>query len=268
MSLLQNSNLGQNSRSCHCGQTFANRLLEGVCRLAKVCPHCQNHQILPPKRILQEALTIGARGSLLSQAQVREVEREMSVFHPHISFLPTWVVTTGDQDQTTSLRRLEKTDFFTKEIDEGLLKGNFRIGVHAAKDLPEPLTPGLKMVALTKGVDSRDSLVLRAGEAIETLSRGSRIGTSSERRQKAIEALCPGCVVVDIRGTIEKRLQYLFSHAVDGVVIAEAALIRLQLTHLTRVFLEGPVAPLQGRLAVVAREEDAEMATMFRCIDA
>ena len=54
---------------------------------------------------------------------------------------------------------------------------------------------------------------------------------------------------MEFRGTIHERLE----KDVDGVVIAEAALIRLKLTHLNRVFLLGETSPMQGKLAVVCR---------------
>ncbi len=206
-------------------------------------------------------ITIGARGSKLSQAQVWEVHRELLNHYPAIQFKPIWITTTGDKDKKTSLRHLEKTNFFTHEIDEKQLQGEFRISIHSAKDLPEPLAPGLKIVALTKGVDSSDVLVLREG-----LLENAIIGTSSLRREKNLLEWRPDLRCVDIRGTIEERLALLDDGKVDGVVIAEAALIRLGLTHRKRIPIQGEVASLQGRLAVIALESDREMEECFKCI--
>jgi hydroxymethylbilane synthase len=176
-----------------------------------------------------------------------------------------WIETRGDLDLTTSLRHLDKTDFFTREIDALLLKGECRIAIHSAKDLPEPLPTGLVRIALTTGVDPRDALVLRPGE---TLHSGARVATSSLRREQQIQALYPAVCCVDIRGTIEARLQLLDRGEFDALVVAEAALIRLGLTHLPRQLLQGPAAPLQGRLAVLSREGDEEMRHLFSCLDA
>jgi hydroxymethylbilane synthase len=77
----------------------------------------------------------------------------------------------------------------------------------------------------------------------------------------------PDLQCVDIRGNIEARLKLLDDGHLDGVVIAEAALIRLGLTHRTRMKLSGPAAYLQGQLAIVAREEDEEMADLFASVD-
>jgi hydroxymethylbilane synthase len=212
-------------------------------------------------------ITVGARGSLLSRAQVQEVWQALQFFHPEVKFQPIWVQTQGDQDLKTSLRHLEKTDFFTREIDVLQLAGGCRISIHSAKDLPDPLPHGLRVVALTKGVDPSDVIVLRDGEDLQILPKGAKIGTSSLRREQNIKALRHDLICVDIRGNIHQRLAQLEQKIIDGVVIAEAALIRLQLTHLNRIPLPGERALLQGQLAIVALEHDEEMRELFRCID-
>lgn len=212
-------------------------------------------------------ISIGARSSILSKAQVLEVLESLDQFYPGIEFIPTWIETTGDKDQITSLRTLGQTDFFTKEIDEMQLEGHFRISIHSAKDLPSPLYPGLKLVTLTKGLDSRDALVLRPEDSLASLPLGAKIATSSARREEAVRSLRNDATFVDIRGTVEKRLYDLINGEVDGVVIAEAALIRLQLTHLNRILLDCKTAPHQGKLAIIAKEDDFEMASLFSCLE-
>jgi hydroxymethylbilane synthase len=206
-------------------------------------------------------ITVGARGSELSRAQILEVHHELLQHHPHIQFKPTWITTMGDKDKQTSLRDLDKTDFFTREVDELQLKGEFRISIHSAKDLPEPLPPGLKIVALTKGVDPSDVLVYN-----QELSENAIIATSSYRREQNLKEWKRGFRFVDIRGTIQERLAILDSGKVDGVVMAEAALIRLRLMHRRRMPIPGKTAPLQGRLAIIALSTDHEMEELFRCI--
>lgn len=150
-------------------------------------------------------ISVAARGSALSRAQVKEVLQDWC----DIDFAMTWVATTGDKDLYTSLRTLEKTDFFTREIDLLQLAGGCRLSIHSAKDLPEPLAKGLQVVAITKGVAPYDVLVFRDGENLGKLPLNSVIGTSSLRREEAIRRLRPDLVCVDIRGTIEARLALL-----------------------------------------------------------
>lgn len=212
-------------------------------------------------------IIVAARNSPLSQAQVKEVLQEMKQHHPHIQFQTTFVATHGDKDLATSLRTLGKTDFFTREVDQMLLNGTCQIAVHSAKDLPEPVPQGLRVVALTCGLDPADALVMRANETIDSLPHNAVVATSSERREEAVRQLRPDFRFIDVRGTISQRLSLLDSHAADAVVVAEAALIRLGLTHLNRVRLPGATVPFQGQLAVVARDGDAEMQLLFACID-
>ncbi len=212
-------------------------------------------------------ITVGARSSRLSKEQVFEVWKEISAFHPSLRFHPLWTITGGDRDRTTPLWKVTKTDFFSQEIDEMLLRGEVRIAIHSAKDLPSPLPKGLCVIALTQGVDPRDSLVMRGNTTLETLPANARVGTSSKRREEALKKLRADLQAVDIRGTIDERLEQLQNGAVDAILVAEAALIRLKLTDLNRCLLDHDTEPLQGRLAVVARSDDSSMPLLFAPID-
>ncbi|CCB88314.1 hydroxymethylbilane synthase [Simkania negevensis] len=209
-------------------------------------------------------ITVGLRDSKLSRKQLDEL---IHLFSSEYEFQPTYLQTIGDRQLDVSLRNMDKTDFFTRDIDAIQLAGKVRISLHSAKDLPEPLPKGLMMVALTKGQDPSDSLVFREGENLETLPSGALVGSSSPRRDKIVQTLRPDLLCVEVRGTIEKRLEKLFQGEIDALVVAEAALIRLELTYVNRISLPGPVAPLQGQLAVLAREGDHEMAKLFASLD-
>lgn len=209
-------------------------------------------------------IKIAARDSLLSRAQVQEVFLELKEFCPDVHFETLFMKTTGDLHLNVSLIGLEKTDFFTQELDDAVLKQICDVAIHSAKDLPEPLPKGLKLYAITRGVDPSDVLVLREGATLSTLPKQAKIGTSSLRRIEAIKALLKECTPVDIRGTIQQRLALLFKGDVDALVMAEAALIRLKLTHLNRYVLQGEVPAMQGRLAVVGRENNPLLDKMFR----
>ncbi|MBS0635765.1 MAG: hydroxymethylbilane synthase [Verrucomicrobia bacterium] len=205
---------------------------------------------------------VAARSSNLSQKQVWEVLRELQAFHPHVTFEPVFLKTTGDHDLKTSLRNMDASDFFTKEIDDLVLTGVVQVGLHSAKDLPNPLPDGLSMAALTVGLDPSDSLVMSP-----TFTGKGKIATSSIRREETIRALYPEAECVDIRGTIEQRVGYIERGEIEGLVVAECALVRLGLTSLTRKRLPEPYAKHQGQLAVIARKDDHEMHALFSCID-
>lgn len=214
-----------------------------------------------------KTLIVGARPSPLSRAQVKEVLLELQEHELFVRFIPYFQPSTGDLHQNVSLRGLDKTDFFTREIDALLLNKKCDIAIHSAKDLPDPLPEGIDIAAITKGVSEWDSLVMREGQRFEALPPGALIATSSERREEAVRILRNDLKFIDLRGTIEKRLEHLDKRTADGVVVAEAALIRLGLTHLNRIRVPGEAAPLQGKLAICIRKEDDKLRQFFFPLD-
>lgn len=212
-------------------------------------------------------IEVGARSSPLSKIQVAEIYSALQHFHPHIHFQMHYMSTIGDRDQTTSLRLLERSDFFTRDIDQWVLEKRGRVGIHSAKDLPFPLPQGLIRFCLTKGIDPSDSLVLRPNETLQSLQAGAKIATSSLRREEMVKQLRTDFSFLDVRGTIDQRLAKIKTGEVDGVVVAEAALIRLGLTHLNRIRLPGTTTEGQGQLAVVGRKDDPEIMAFFSSLD-
>jgi len=220
-----------------------------------------------PLSSLLLTIVVGARTSPLSRVQVDEVFNELRAFHPYVEFIPKFVTTVGDRDQTSSLRNLEKTDFFTVELDRMVIEEECQVAIHSAKDLPDPLPRGLALIALTKGVDPSDAFVMRDGESFDHLTPGARIATSSKRREESVCQLRGDLTFIDLRGTINQRLDKLYTGDADGVIVAEAALIRLGLDHLNRILLPGKSVEGQGKLAVIARIDDEEMRLLFTSID-
>lgn len=212
-------------------------------------------------------IKVAARDSMLSIKQVEEVLTELRLFYPEVNFLPTFLKTTGDLDLQSSLVDKDKTDFFTKEVDALILEGVCDVAIHSAKDLPDPLHEDLEIIALTKGVDPADVLVLREKETIESLPFRALIGTSSLRRMDKVQELRGDLLPKDIRGNIQQRLTLLEQGFCDGVIMAKAALIRLGLLGLNWIELEGQVAPLQGKLSVIACKEKSFLKDMFSHLD-
>lgn len=200
-------------------------------------------------------LSIAARASPLSQAQAQEVLLLLKEHWQEVEFDLHLVQTTGDQDKKTSLRTLDKTDFFTKEVDELVLSDQCQFAIHSAKDLPAQLPNGLQLIALTHGQTAADALVMKEGETLHSLPKGARIAASSFRREQCIQKLRPDFTFVDVRGTIEERLAKMQTGEVDGVVVAEAAIVRLRLSHLNRILLSDETTPYQGQLAIVGKKD-------------
>jgi hydroxymethylbilane synthase/uroporphyrinogen III methyltransferase/synthase len=209
---------------------------------------------------------VAARDSMLSKCQVIEVLQELKHYYPRVKFEPCFIKTTGDLAQNISLMHKEKTDFFTKEVDELILSEECDIGIHSAKDLPEILPHGLCVYAMTKGLTPLDSVVFRLGDTLQTLPFQAKIGVSSLRRVEMIHMLRSDFQPVDIRGTIEQRLDLLNNKNIDAAVIAEAALIRLGLINVPRYIVPGYSTPLQGRLAITGRINNQPMYDLFKIL--
>lgn len=61
------------------------------------------------------------------------------------------------------------SDFFTDSLDAAVIEGRADIAVHSAKDLPYPLHPGVRLIALTKAFDQTDAIVTRSGKRLAEL---------------------------------------------------------------------------------------------------
>ena len=86
-------------------------------------------------------------------------------------------------------------------------------------------------------------------------------------RQKQILQMRPDVTIVNIRGTIQERIQLVKEGKVDGVVVAACALKRLKLDAEIKDIFSWEGMPLQGQLAVVGRQGDYELDNLFERID-
>jgi len=213
---------------------------------------------------------VGTRTSPLALRQVDEVSGYLRKFYPDIEIEVVGIDTYGDKDRITPISDIEGTDFFTREIDIALLRGEIDFSVHSAKDLPDRIPSGLYIAAITESIDCYDALVSKNNLILEQLSYGARIGVSSQRRKMQLKAYRNDFQIADIRGNIQERLKILTETDLDAVVIAACALLRLGLGH--RITQKIPFEilkphPLQGALAVVTRKEDSDLIKLIANID-
>ena len=210
------------------------------------------------------SIKVAARASLLSRAQVAEVEK---LLHEHldVNLEPIYTKAIGDIDLKTPLNIMAKTDFFTQNIDQLVLEGMADMAIHSAKDLPESLDPRLEIFAITLGVDPRDSLV-SLKYTLKTLPNQAVIGVCSDRRIQAIKALRPDVITKSIRGAIDERLKMLEMGEYDALILAEAGLLRLK-SDIQREILDIPTAPLQGQLAIVGLKKRLDLKDIFTPFD-
>ena len=219
---------------------------------------------------MERTYRIGARTSHLALKQVGEVIGLLKVIYPKLKYEIIGIDTYGDKDKITPISDIEGTDFFTREIEEKLLKGEIDFAVHSAKDLPDILPKGLVIAAITKAGDPYDALVSKGNLKIGQLPRGAKIGTSSQGRKTQLKKYREDFQLLDLRGNIEERLEKLDTDSLDAIVVAACALIRLGLE--SRITQRVPFEilrphPLQGALAIEAREDNQELRDLLKVLN-
>jgi uroporphyrinogen III methyltransferase/synthase len=192
-------------------------------------------------------LKIGARGSRLSLLQAEQALVQLGGLLPGLEWTLVPFSSPGDQDQRTDLRE-SPPDFFTRDLDDALRRGDIDCALHSAKDMPYPAPAGLDWVWLPWTEDPRDALIFRRGCRADQLPPSPRIGVSSARREDFCLRRFPGGVLKGIRGTIDRRLEQLDAGDYDVLVMAVAALNRLGLQERISEFIpEGELVPPAGQ---------------------
>ena len=132
-----------------------------------------------------------------------------------------------------SFDKIEGKGFFTKEIEDALLRGDIDLAVHSMKDLPTESPEGLKIAAVSYREDPADWLLIdpskTADNQIFKLKENAIIGTSSARRKAQLLDFRPDIQLKDIRGNVPTRIEKLRNGDFDAIVLAAAGIKRLEL---------------------------------------
>jgi len=211
-------------------------------------------------------IRIGTRPSPLALKQVVEVQARLSGVR--VEIVP--IKTRGDIDKKSLLFDREGSDFFTRQIEEALIRKEIDVAIHSAKDLPWDLPGELIIAAVTSSISPFECLVSRSGLALDKLPKGAVIGTSSTKRKEAILAFRGDLNVKSIRGDIDQRLALLDAGSFDAIIIAHAALIRLGYqARITQIIPQDIIQPhpFQGRLAIQVHRQRRDLFDIFRRFD-
>jgi hydroxymethylbilane synthase len=176
---------------------------------------------------MERHLRIGTRGSPLALWQAGWVKTRLEALWPELRVELVPIRTSGDKVQDVSLAALGGKGLFVKEIEEALLAETIDLAVHSVKDLPGEFPDGLTLGAVPEREDARDVLITRNGETLAELPEGTRVGTSSLRRQALLLHLHPGLRIEMLRGNVDTRLRKQREGVVDATVLAAAGLKRL-----------------------------------------
>ena len=212
-------------------------------------------------------LRIGTRGSALALWQAEWVKTRLEALWPQLQVELVPIRTSGDKIQDVSLARVGGKGLFVKEIEEALLAGTVDLAVHSVKDLPGDFPEGLMLNAVPEREDARDVLITKHGETLTELPGGTRVGTSSLRRQALLLHFHPGLQIEMLRGNVNTRLRKQREGIVDATVLAAAGLKRLGLTPEHSQVLDDKIflpAIGQGALGIETRVNDEEVLSLVK----
>ncbi len=207
-------------------------------------------------------LRLGTRGSALALWQANHVA---DLLRPILEPRPVDLVridTHGDRDQASALSAMGGFGVFTKAIQQALLDGVADVAVHSLKDLPTIPVEGVELVATPERAPNGDAFVSTRHSRFDELPQGATLGTSSLRRRAQLLNHRPDLKLVELRGNVDTRLRKLNEQNLDGIVLAEAGLVRLGLAHrISEILDPGWMLPAVGQGAIGLECRTADAAT-------
>ena len=210
-----------------------------------------------------EKLIIGSRGSDLALWQANFIKDELE--SRGIASEIKIIKTQGDTEQELAFEKMQGFGFFTKEIEEALLKKEIDIAVHSHKDLPTAKIQGLTIAAVTKREDPSELLITNplAVDLTKKLSlkHAAIVGTSSARRKSQLLSFREDLDIQDLRGNVPTRIRKLREGKYDAIMLANAGVSRLGINlddlHVQVLSPDWFIpAPAQGVVAVQTRDDD------------
>jgi hydroxymethylbilane synthase len=216
-------------------------------------------------------IKIGTRGRKLALWQAEFTRTELARIGVESELVI--IKTQGDMIQHLGFDKMEGKGFFTKEIEEALLRGEVDVAVHSMKDLPTQQPEGLVITAVSYRDNPADLLVVRKEALDKTkifrFKEHAIVGTSAARRKAQLLDYRPDAVLKDIRGNVPTRLEKLRTGDFDAIFLAAAGVGRLNLPlddfevvelHPT----EFVPAPAQGVLAWQTNRDDLATRRIFK----
>jgi len=215
-------------------------------------------------------LVIGSRGSQLALWQAQWVKAELEKHFDHLTITIDIIKTTGDKNLDSPLSQIGDKGLFTKEIEHALLERRIDLAVHSLKDLPTTLPHKLMIGAITKREDAHDVFISHPKKNYKHFAdvpHGAKIATGSLRRRCQLLNWRPDIHIIDLRGNLNTRFAKLDASEWDGMILARAGVVRLEMEG--RIVENLPYEKMlpavgQGALAIEIREEDDAIARLLK----
>jgi hydroxymethylbilane synthase len=216
------------------------------------------------------SLVIATRESALALWQAEHVRDRLQALYPGLQARLLGMTTQGDRNLDTALSKIGGKGLFVKELESALESGAADIAVHSMKDVPMNLPEGFVIAAITAREDPRDAFVSNRYRDFASLPPGSRVGTSSLRRESQLRARFPHLEVEPLRGNVQTRLRKLDEDRYAAIILAAAGLKRLGLgARITQLLTPDESLPAvgQGALGIECRTERADLIAALAPLD-
>jgi hydroxymethylbilane synthase len=214
-------------------------------------------------------LRIGTRASPLAMEQTNIFVRALgSSLFSTMEVVP--MTTTGDKITDRPLAEVGGKGLFSKELEKALLSHEIDCAVHSLKDLEHTFHPDLTIAAVLPREVPWDAFISHSGVTLMTMEKGMVIGTCSPRRQAQLAHIRTDLKFVSIRGNVQTRLSKLKNGDVDGLILAQAGLRRLNMESIINEVLPLDVmvpAVGQGVIAIQTRRKDQQLIEALSAIN-
>lgn len=207
-------------------------------------------------------IKIATRKSPLALWQAEFVRDRLLELYPELEVELVKMSTQGDKILDTPLAKVGGKGLFVKELEQGMLSGEADIAVHSMKDVPMELPEGLHLPVICQREDPRDAFVSNNFDSLDALPAGSRVGTSSLRRECQLRGHRPDLEILPLRGNVNTRLSKLDDGEFDAIILASAGLKRLGFRDRIRELLtpeQSLPAVGQGAVGIETRIDDVEL---------
>ncbi|MEI9918386.1 MAG: hydroxymethylbilane synthase [Bacteroidota bacterium] len=210
-----------------------------------------------------KALRLATRSSRLALWQANEVATRLKEKGISCEIIP--VRSIGDIDLVNPIYEMGVQGVFTRELDIALLNNDADIAVHSLKDVPVVTAKGTTIAAVLPRADVHDVLIHK-GKLPGT--EKFVIATSSIRRRSQWLERFPHHEAVNIRGNVETRIQKLNESDFDGLIMAKAAIDRLEMKLPHTLVLDWMLpAPGQGAIGIACRADDKDVLSKLEKIN-
>jgi hydroxymethylbilane synthase len=212
----------------------------------------------------QRIVRIATRESQLALTQTRMVQAALVARNPGLDVRLVPMTTKGDRVLDRPLAQVGGKGLFVKELEHAMSEGRADLAVHSMKDVPMVLPSGFALTTFGEREQPMDAFVSNRFDSLAELPAGSRVGTSSLRREAQLRHKYPALDVRALRGNVNTRLAKLDAGDYEAIVLAAAGLRRLGFGERIRGLLSEYVPAIaQGILAIEYPADRSDLAQLL-----